>query len=152
MKEEDIKNVYEIIQHSGLFTTYDHLSEDTIRKQFQWSQQHNNTMPNHEHYVIDVDGVCVGYIAVHWLETFLYVKPEGYISELFIHDKFRGQGLGTALLKFIVDKAIEKECYRIWLINVNGSESHLRKYYHKQGWTHDENDMRYILYLNHNKT
>lgn len=144
MKENDIKNIYQIIISSHLLHPPFQISEESILNQFKWSNQYPES---HEHYVVEYEGCVVGYCVVHWIETFLYTKPEGYISELFIDEHYRGKRIVTTLLNFVIDKAKEKNCYRLWLLNTEGSESHTRQYYFKQGWTHSEKDIRYILYL-----
>lgn len=145
MMVDDIPQIYNILTHSDAMPDYDHISEETILNQYKWVQNSET----HEHYVIELDEVCIGYCVVHWIETFLYDKPEGYISELFIHERFRGNKLGTELLNFIIDRAKEKGCCRIWLLNTLGSESNSRQYYEKRGFKRDMKDVRYILYFNY---
>jgi GNAT superfamily N-acetyltransferase len=53
---------------------------------------------SHSVYVAEADGEILGYAAVHWLPYLFLPGPEGYVSELFVSDAARGQGIGTALL------------------------------------------------------
>lgn len=47
----------------------------------------------------------VGYIAVHWLPYLFLPAPEGYVSELFVSESVRGQGIGTQLLETVTIEA-----------------------------------------------
>ena len=147
MNKDDLQIIYKVLISSDVMTSYHHISEETLLRQFVWAKDEEHCSNMHDHYVIEIDDCVVGYGVIHWIETFLYDKPEGYISELFIHERFRGNRLWTALLNYMVDKAREKGCCRVWLLNSIGSESNSRKYYEKQGWQHDERDIRYVRYL-----
>ena len=46
-----------------------------------------------------------GYCAVHWLPYLILAGPEGYVSELFVDERFRGQGIGRQLLEHCVTVA-----------------------------------------------
>jgi len=48
----------------------------------------------------------------HNFSTFLG-KPGIYLEDLYIREKFRGKGYGKALLSFIANIAIERDCGRI---------------------------------------
>ena len=45
-----------------------------------------------------LSGEIVGYTAVHWIPYLILAGPEGYVSELFIKQDFRGHGIGTRLI------------------------------------------------------
>ncbi len=95
-----------------------------------YEAQHNPSV-----YVAEnADGEIVGYASVHWLLYLLYDGPEGYISELFVRESARGQGIGTRLLDALEDEARARGCSRLRLLNLRYRESYQRGFYRKRGW------------------
>ena len=80
------------------------------------------------------DGKIVGYGSVHWLPYLFLQGPEGYVSELFVRESARGQGIGRELLKTIETEAKTRGCVRLSLINLRNRESYMRQFYVKAGW------------------
>jgi GNAT superfamily N-acetyltransferase len=80
---------------------------------------------SHSVYIAeDSTGDTVGYVAVHWLPYLFLPGPEGYVSELFIRESARGQGLGSQLLEVVKKEAAERGCIRLSLINIRSRESY----------------------------
>ncbi len=88
--------------------------------------------------VQDASAEVVAYAGVHWLPYLFLKGPEGYISELFVRRKARGQGIGGALLAHIERLARERGCHRLMLINSRRRESYQRGFYVKHGWVERE--------------
>jgi GNAT superfamily N-acetyltransferase len=80
------------------------------------------------------EGRVMGYVSVHWLPYLFLPGPEGYISELFIHSDFRGQGIGGRLLEAVRGEAVQAGCARLMLVNLRERESYQRQFYSKHGW------------------
>jgi GNAT superfamily N-acetyltransferase len=80
------------------------------------------------------DGTIVGYGSVHWLPYLFLQGPEGYVSELFVRESARGQGVGRELLQNIEAEARKRGCARLSLINLRSRESYMRQFYVKAGW------------------
>jgi GNAT superfamily N-acetyltransferase len=80
------------------------------------------------------EGSIVGYGSVHWLPYLFMRGPEGYVSELFVRESARGQGVGKQLLQAIDAEARARGCVRLSLINLRGRESYQRQFYVKAGW------------------
>ena len=79
-------------------------------------------------------GAVAGYCSVHWLPYLFMAGPEGYVSELFVRDDARGQGVGRQLLRIIEVDARARGCQRLSLINLRNRESYQRQFYLKAGW------------------
>ena len=92
------------------------------------------------------EGDIVGYGAVHWLPYLILTGPEGYVSELFVRDSCRGQGVGRQLLDVIKAEARERGCARLMLLNMRKRESYQRQFYSKQGWE-ERPDAANFVYL-----
>lgn len=76
----------------------------------------------------------VGYISVHWLPYLILSGPEGFVSELFVMEAARGDGIGTGLLTTVEMEARERGCSRLQLINFRARDSYRRGFYTKLGW------------------
>jgi GNAT superfamily N-acetyltransferase len=88
----------------------------------------------HSTWVAEAGGRVIGYVAVHWMPYFLLPGPEGYISELFLREESRGQGIGSQLLEGVKEEARARGCYRLNLENRRDRESYQREFYRKRGW------------------
>jgi len=102
---------------------------------------------SHSVYVAEINGEVKGYAAVHWCPYLLFTGPEGYVSELFVSNSARGQGIGTELLDVIEQEARSRGCSRLGLLNRRSRESYQRKFYEKHGWVEREEFASFILTL-----
>lgn len=93
-------------------------------------------------------GEIAGYCAAHWLPYLILPGPEGYVSELFIHESFRDQGIGGTLLEAIKAEAQQRGCSRLMLLNMRKRESYQRSFYQKQGWEERPEMANFVLPLN----
>jgi len=93
------------------------------------------------------DGTITGYGAVHWLPYLFLTGGEGYVSELFIHHDFRGQGVGGQLLEAITQEARQRGCARLMLLNMRDRESYQRQFYAKRGWVERADAANFVLQL-----
>jgi GNAT superfamily N-acetyltransferase len=80
------------------------------------------------------DDEVLGYCSVHWEYALFHTGPDGYISELFIKDTARGQGIGSALLKTVEAEAQRRSANRLMLLNIRIRESYQRGFYAGRGW------------------
>ncbi len=94
------------------------------------------------------EGKIAGYCAVHWLPYLILEGPEGYVSELFIRNEFRGQGIGGQLLEVAKAEAQVRGCSRLMLLNMRQRESYQRQFYSKQGWKERPEAANFIFSLN----
>jgi GNAT superfamily N-acetyltransferase len=91
------------------------------------------------------DDKVMGYCAVHWLPYLILTGPEGYVSELFIRDEFRGQGVGGRLLEVVKSEAQKRGCSRLMLLNMRARESYQRQFYSKHGWEERPDAANFVL-------
>ncbi len=81
----------------------------------------------------DASGQIVGYAAVHWFPN-LMKGGDGYISELFLREAARGQGIGGELLAAIEREARRRGINRLMLFNRKERSSYQRGFYPKHGF------------------
>jgi GNAT superfamily N-acetyltransferase len=102
---------------------------------------------SHSVYVAQTDDRIMGYVSVHWIPYLFMSGPEGYVSELFVRNGERGQGVGTQLLQVVTAEARSRGCSRLALTNLRHRESYQRKYYTKAGWTERNDAARFVFPL-----
>ena len=106
-----------------------------------------NTQSSHRSVLVaELEGVVLGYSAVHWF-TPVTTAPEGYVSDLFVHAKATGQGLGSSLLETLTVEAKARGCKRLALSNWRDRTSYKRGFYAKRGWQEKAASARFVLDL-----
>ena len=96
---------------------------------------------------VDEDDLAVGYCSVHWLPYLILERPEGFISELFVHRDWRGCGVGGRLLRSARALAIERGCGRLMLFSGRNREVYDRGFYQREGWQERSQVANFILSL-----
>jgi GNAT superfamily N-acetyltransferase len=132
---QDAPQIAELLKEIGWFESFkgDTVSAATERVRSHIEQCHADN--SHSAFVAETsNGQIVGYGSVHWLPYLFLQGPEGYVSELFVRESARGQGIGRELLKVIETEAKVQGCVRLSLINLRNRESYMRQFYVKAGW------------------
>lgn len=144
----DAPAIAELLRNLDLFA---HVKAETLEGTRQRVTRHLTLCledDSHSVYLAeDSAGEIAGYGSVHWLPYFILAGPEGYISELFIAESYRGQGIGRQLLDRMVAEARERGCARLMLINMRHRESYQRQFYSKQGWEEREAAANFVYHL-----
>ena len=143
---EDASALTEVIRSVEYFTHLIELPFEEARAIVAVALQGDLACSN-DHLLLlaeDADGRILGYCAVHWLPYLLFDGPEGYVSELFIHESARGQGVGSQLLEAVKAEARQRGCNRLSLLNGRQRDSYRRQFYKKNGWR--ERDMANFVF------
>lgn len=132
---QDAPQIAELLKEIGWFESFksEPIGAASERVRFHIEQCHVDD--SHSAFAAQSpDGKIVGYGSVHWLPYLFLQGPEGYVSELFVRESARGQGIGRELLKTIETEAKTRGCVRLSLINLRDRESYMRQFYVKTGW------------------
>jgi ribosomal protein S18 acetylase RimI-like enzyme len=86
-------------------------------------------------WVCLVEGSIIGFCNAHLCHFPLIGGKELYISDLLVKMEQRGMGIGRLLLKAAEEFAIKEKCVRIMLNNGKNTESYIRSFYRKVGFT-----------------
>ncbi len=133
-RPEDAAGIAELLR---VIEWFSHLREQTFednREQVARQLVACQTDNSHVVYVAEENGKVVGYVSLHLLPYLFLPGPEGYVSELFVSEQVRGQGIGTQLLEAIQTEALARGCMRLRLVNNKARESYQRKFYEKHDW------------------
>jgi GNAT superfamily N-acetyltransferase len=131
----DSKAIIVVLQESGFFTD---IHKKALTDPEARISKHLSRCETDESHLILVaenqNGEVLGYIGVHWLQYIMASDTRGYVSELFVRQSARGRGIGRRLLEVIKEKAIERGCSRIMVLNVPNRISYSRRFFLKLGW------------------
>jgi GNAT superfamily N-acetyltransferase len=144
----DAPAITEVLRSLGLFALIDNEAFQSTQERV--ARHLGLCMSDDSHLVLVAQassGEVAGYCAVHWLPYLLLAGPEGYVSELFIKEQARGQGLGGRLLETVKEEARSRGCTRLMLLNVRKRESYQRGFYAKHGWEERPEAANFIFRL-----
>ena len=132
---QDAPQLAELLRDIGWFDSF---KSEPMEVATRWVRLHiERCLADDSHSIFvaeEPDGTIVGYGSVHWLPYLFLQGPEGYVSELFVRESARGQGVGRELLQQIEADARGRGCTRLSLINLRSRESYMRQFYVKAGW------------------
>src|SRR5262245_16931073 len=132
---QDAPQLAGLLGEIGWFESFKNEPFEVVRQQVRLHIEQCLADNSHSIFVAETrDGKIVGYGSVHWLPYLFLKGPEGYVSELFVRESARGQGVGRELLRNIETEARARRCTRLSLINLRTRESYARQFYVKTGW------------------
>lgn len=115
MKEEDIDGVFEV--EKNCFEDY--WSKDSFKKEL------NNNLA--KYFVAKVDEKIAGYVGI-W-----FVVDEGHITNVAVHENFRGKKIGDKLIKRLVEVCKDNNIVSMTL-EVRASNVVAQNLYRKYGF------------------
>lgn len=144
---EDITAIATILRELGWFR---HLEQETASETEERMRQHlQHCLSSNAHLLLVAEsdkGDVLGYTSVHWISYLTQPGPEGFVSEVFVKASARGQGIGGALLEAVKEKAVERGCARLSLMNRRSRPSFQRGFYPKHGWV-ERADMANFVFV-----
>jgi N-acetylglutamate synthase-like GNAT family acetyltransferase len=147
-ESKDVPEIANLIRSLGIFTRLNSESLQTTTERIFKHLALCNADDSHLVLVaVNATGEILGYGSVHWLPYLFLSGPEGYVSELFIKEECRGQGIGGNILDVIKAEAQQRGCSRLMLLNMRKRESYQRQFYAKQGWEERPDAANFVMYL-----
>lgn len=145
---QDAPALTQLLRELNYFHQLEEQSYEETLLQVEHQLEADLSTDTHTLYVAeDENGKLSGYATVHWLPYLFLPGPEGYVSELFVSPKSRGQGSGTRLLETIRQEAQQRGCSRLSLINMRQRESYQRGFYKSRGWQESPEAANFIMSL-----
>lgn len=143
---DDARHLALLLQGIGWFAAFKGGDIDDSTAQVQARLRECLADSSHSVYVAESPSEeIVGYGSVHWLPYLFMSGTEGYVSELFVSEMARGQGVGRKLLDAIATEARARGCTRLSLINLRHRESYQRQFYIKAGWQERGEAVNFVL-------
>ena len=102
-----------ILQLIRELAEFERLLDEVQATQEQLSEQLFGARPSAEVVIARIGEEVAGFaLFFHNFSTFL-AKPGIYLEDLYVRQKFRGQGCGEALLRHLAQLALERNCGRL---------------------------------------
>jgi len=134
LQKKDLQN--------GFLTTLDSLKQTSNMDKNRAEEVFEtiNSNPNHIIAIAELDGKVVG-------TTTLLIEPKfihdgglvGHIEDVVVGKKFQGQKIGNEIVKFLLEVAKNRGCYKTIL---NCTED-VKEFYEKMGFKHTANELRF---------
>lgn len=87
--------------------------------------------------LVEVEPEIVGFATYHRIYSTFLAKPGIWLDDLYLQPKFRGQGMGRALMQRLCQIAQASGCERVdWTVAVNNASG--MQFYRKMGATVNE--------------
>jgi GNAT superfamily N-acetyltransferase len=145
-RQSDAGDISSLIRGLGIFSRLEGEDQDATAKRVARHLAVCLADDSHTVFVATgEDSAVMAYAAVHWLPYLFLRGPEGYLSELFVSQPWRGRGVGTALLEAVVSAARDRGCARLMLEAVKQRDSYKRRFYPQRGWVERE-DMANMVF------
>jgi GNAT superfamily N-acetyltransferase len=146
-RPQDAPQLALLLKEIGWFELFKDEPSKTARQRVKTHIEQCLADQSHSIFVAESsDGSIVGYGSAHWLPYLSLRGPEGFVSELFVRESARGQGVGTRLLRSIESEARARGCARLSLINLRNRASYQRQFYAKSGWQ-ERSEAANFIYL-----
>ena len=142
MSESIIRELRKEDLWNGFLTTLDSLRQasDIDRNKADEIFEKINSNPDHIVVIAEVDGKIVG-------TTTLLIEPKfihkgglvGHIEDVVVDKNFQGQKIGEKIMKYILEYAKNRGCYKTIL----DSTDDVKPFYEKLGFKYIANELRF---------
>lgn len=82
---------------------------------------------------MDESGTEVGRARLYIMRNDLHQEPFGFLEDVYVHSDQRGKGLGTELLKKVINRAKTEGCYKL-VAGSRHSRGNVHKLYEELGF------------------
>lgn len=90
--------------------------------------------PDYKVYVATHDGAVVGTFALLIMDNLAHMgSPSAIVEDLCVTEPLRGRGIGGTLMKFAMEIARERGCYKLGLTS-NTAREHAHAFYRSLGF------------------
>lgn len=83
----------------------------------------------------------VGSAYLYVLYNDFHTRPFGFIEYVFVDEDYRGEGIGSQLVKNMMEEAGKRECYKI-IMTSRYSKPEVHKLYKKMGFKEQGKEFR----------
>lgn len=92
-------------------------------------------------FYLEQNGTEMGRAYLYLLNNDLHKQPLGFMEDVFVDESLRGQGLGSELIKAIIEEAKKNNCYKL-ICNSRWEKLEVHKLYLKLGFLEHGKEFR----------
>ncbi len=128
-EENDIGIIHEFIQELADFERLSHevVATEALLQQFLFGER-----PVAEAIIAEYEGTPAGFALFFYTFSTFLARPGLYLEDLFVRPDLRGKGIGNALLRYVSDLAVERDCGRVEWSVLDWNQSAIQ-FYEKLG-------------------
>lgn len=131
---EDLPAIVRMLADDRLGSQREKVTDPLPDSYFQAFEQ-IHTDPNHELCVLEIDGKVEGTAHLIFLPSLSYQGGmRAQIESVRVDSKYRGQGLGTQFIEWILDRAKDRGVHTVQL-TTEKSRTDAHRFYEKLGFT-----------------
>jgi len=142
MSEIEIREIGEDDLEKGFLETLDFLrnASDLDKNKAKEILKKIKQNPNHIIHVAVDNSKIIGSITLFIEQKFVHDGGlAGHIEDVVVRKDYEGKGIGLKLVRSMLERAKEKNCYKT-ILDCNDN---VKQFYEKIGFKHDINCMRY---------
>lgn len=145
---EDAESMAEILRSIGWSERRNSLPLKEVTEPIRELIKDTTSNP-HAHNIfvaVDEDDNVAGFLNVHWVPFVMLGSYEGYVSDVFVNPDYGGKGVGSLLVKAVMQEGEKRDVYRLMLTNGKEKPSYKRRFYEKLGWTERPKVANFVYY------
>jgi GNAT superfamily N-acetyltransferase len=79
----------------------------------EFGVREGNIVAKGKRFTVEKDGKEIARAHLYIMHNNLHKRPFGLMEDVYVDEEFRGQGIGTKLVKRLVEVAEEEDCYKL---------------------------------------
>lgn len=133
-RQADIPRLLALYEELSLFTTQAEQGLHPAPADYDCVLESIQSIPGYSLLVIENDGEVAGLMTMIIMPNLSHCAlPWALIEALIIDSRFRGQGLGTALVKHAIEMARRARCYKL-VLGSNKKRLDAHRFYRRMGF------------------
>lgn len=143
-RREDLPSIVRMLAEDDLGSQRERFEEPLLLSYYEAFEQIGND-PNHELIVAELDGEVVGTLHLMFLPSISFQGGlRAQVESVRVDGKVRGQGIGSAMMKWAVEKARARGAHLVQL-TTHRSREDAHRFYERLGFTKSHVGMKLSL-------
>jgi GNAT superfamily N-acetyltransferase len=132
IRDAEPKDAGTVLRLIRALAVYEKLEHEVVATEALLHDALFSASPKAHGLICEIDQKPVGFaIWFYSFSTFL-ARPGIYLEDLFVEPEFRGQGVGTAVFRYLAKRAVAENCGRFEWAVLNWNEPAI-KFYERMG-------------------
>jgi len=117
IRKATIKDVSAILKLIKELSIFEKMSQEVLATEENLRESLFGAKPYAQVLLAEIEGEPIGYALYFFNFSTFLGRPGLYLEDIYVNEKYRGKGIGTALLKHCAHIARENNCLRMeWLV------------------------------------